>query len=111
MKLSGEAMAAITAVMIRAVRKASVTWSGFVAVDKPDTVGITANEASAAVRAMALLTPEAMLTSFGSTDPITVAVSGATNVVSPRPNSKAPGRTSVHQDTSGPIRLSRSRPI
>ncbi len=100
----------MTAEMTREIRKASVSSAVVAAVVKPETTGITARAARLDVRAMALFTPEAMLTWSGLTDPITVAVSGATNDTSPRPKTRAPGSTSVTQDASGPMRASRSSP-
>ena len=72
--------------------------------------GTTARAARLAVRAMALFTPDATLAWSGSTEPMTVAVSGATNSTSPTPNTNAPGSTSVVHDALGPMRVSNSSP-
>ena len=77
---------------------------------KPETTGTTASALRAAALAMALLTPDATLTWSGSAAAITVAVSGATKVTSPMPNTTAPGRTSVTHDASSPMRASNSSP-
>ena len=58
-------------------RNASVTSPGWTADVNPETTGITESAARLAVRAIALFTPDAMLTSSGLTEPITVAVRGA----------------------------------
>ena len=109
-KLIGAAAAAITAEITIAIRYASVTASGPVAEARSDTTGITASAARLAVRAIALFTPDATLTWSGLTDPMTVAVSGATNVTRPTPITIAPGRTSRPHNGSGPIRERRSSP-
>ena len=48
--------------MTRAMRKAVVTSAWPVASASPETTGITASDARLAVRAIALLTPDATLT-------------------------------------------------
>ena len=60
---------------------------------------------------IALFTPDATLTWFGSADDITVAVSGATKVTRPSPNTSAPGSTSRAHVVSGPMRVRSSNPI
>ena len=110
MKLSGAASTATPAAIMSPRRNASVTSAASVATDKPDTTGITASAARLAVRAIALFTPDPTLTWSESTAPMTVAVSGATNVTSPSPNNTAPGSTSAVHPASEPMRDSRSRP-
>ena len=62
MKQTGAAAAATRAVITSEIRNESVTSAAPVAVVRPETTGITEIEARLAVRAMALFTPEAMLT-------------------------------------------------
>src|SRR5215213_8815601 len=59
---------------------------------------------SPAVRATALLTPEATPAWLAGADISTAAVSGATVSVRPTPNTSTAGSTSVHQLAPGPIR-------
>ena len=63
----------MTAATISDVRNELVTSSP-VAVVRPETTGITDSAARLDVRAMALFTPDAMLTWSGLTAPMTVAV-------------------------------------
>src|SRR3954469_15233600 len=92
------------------VRNAAGALGGAVAADSPDTTGMTASAARLAARAIALFTPDATLTWSGSAAAMTVAVSGATNVTSPRPNTNAPGSMSLTHDAFGPMRARRSNP-
>ena len=62
------------------------------------------------MRAIALFTPDPTLTWSESTAPMTVAVSGATNVTRPSPKRIAPGSTSFVQSVSDPMRDRSSSP-
>src|SRR5205823_3677105 len=106
----GAAAATTAAAMTSATLNAWVTWAGPAAVDSPDSTGITARAARLAARAMALFTPDATLTWSGSAAAITVAVSGATNVTRPAPNTTAPGSTSVVHDGWMPARVRSNNP-
>jgi hypothetical protein len=59
----------------------------------PDSAGNTATANSAAVRARSLFTADATPTSLDGAAAITVAVSGATVVAMPKPNTRIPGST------------------
>ena len=104
------ATAASAAAIVSAVCTASVTATAPVASARPAAAGITASAVRLAARAIALLTPDATLTCRWSAAAITVAVSGATNVTSPSPNTNAPGNTSGNHSASGPMRVRSSSP-
>src|SRR5581483_12075529 len=88
--INGPASAATVADITRATRTACATCAGPCAVVSPETTGTTARAVRLAVRAIALFTPDAMLTWSGSAAAITVAVRGATNVTSPTPRTIEP---------------------
>ena len=87
-----------------------MTAAGSVAVVRPATTGMTASAVRLAVRAIALLTPEATLTWSASTAPMTVAVSGATNVTRPSPKRTAPGSDVTYPRRVGTDAAEREQP-
>src|SRR3954447_15605008 len=83
------------AVMIMAVWNAEVSACGFVyaSLDRPAARGSTATAISDAVRATALLMPDATPAWLAGAAASTVAVTGATTNTSPIPNTTTAGST------------------
>ena len=76
----------------------------------PAIGGTTATASSPALRATALLTPDAAPACSVGAAASTVEVSGATSVVIPSPKTTTAGSTSVAYEASAPIRSMSSRP-
>src|SRR6186997_3116027 len=87
--------AASTAHARMAVETLSLKSTALNVVSRPTAAGRTATASNPARRAAALLTPDAIPNSSGGTAPRTVAVSGATVIARPRPNTTAAGKTVV----------------